>query len=162
MCCRMLRSIMTTINAPGDREQAFIDMMHDFIESHRDTPASTESFKAIAEKHMTKTDGPATKWAAGLVFPRMGLWHAGAAVQLEIRIAAGRTGQIQDCSVEITQSEVDEHFAMFVPVYADFGNGMVRMGQVAIAGNSTRKMDFLMDQLPKKVAINAYKEILER
>ena len=38
----------------GNRDQAFIDMMHDFMETHRDSPASTESFKAIAEKHMTK------------------------------------------------------------------------------------------------------------
>ena len=29
-------------------------MMHDFVESHRDQPATTESFKAVAEKHMTK------------------------------------------------------------------------------------------------------------
>src|SRR5580700_1851988 len=45
----MLRSIMYTEN-----DQQFIDMMHDFVESHHDQPASTESFKRIAEKHMTK------------------------------------------------------------------------------------------------------------
>ena len=45
----MLRSIMYT-----DNDQQFIDMMHDFVESHKDRPASTESFKAIVEKHMTK------------------------------------------------------------------------------------------------------------
>ena len=63
---------------------------------------------------------------------------------------------------EISQSEVDDHFAMFVPVFADFGNGMVRLGQVGIAGNSTRTVDFILDRQPKKVALNAYKDILER
>ena len=63
---------------------------------------------------------------------------------------------------EITQSEVDGNFAMFVPVFADFGNGMVRIGQVAIAGNSARTVAFILDRKPKKVVINAYKEILER
>src|SRR5438067_6585769 len=53
---QMLRSLMYNDEqgAPGNRDQAFIDMMHDFMESHRDSLASTESFKAIAEKHMTK------------------------------------------------------------------------------------------------------------
>ncbi|MGO9269713.1 MAG: carboxypeptidase regulatory-like domain-containing protein [Terriglobia bacterium] len=45
----MLRSLMYADQGSGDRDQAFIDMMHDFMESHRDLPASTESFKAIAE-----------------------------------------------------------------------------------------------------------------
>jgi hypothetical protein len=57
---------------------------------------------------------------------------------------------------------VDDHFAMFVPVFADFGNGMVRLGQVGIAGNNTRKIDFITDRPPKKVTLNAYKDILER
>jgi hypothetical protein len=63
---------------------------------------------------------------------------------------------------EITQSEVDDNFAMFVPVFADFGQGMVRLTQVGIAGNSTRSYNFVLDRQPKKVALNAYKEILER
>ncbi len=63
---------------------------------------------------------------------------------------------------ELTQSEVDDHFAMFVPVFADFGNGMVRLGQIGIAGNSTRSVDFIVDRQPKKVVLNAYKEVLER
>ena len=28
----------------------------------------------------------------------------------------------------ITQSEVDEHFVMLVPIFAEFGKGMVRIG----------------------------------
>jgi hypothetical protein len=62
----------------------------------------------------------------------------------------------------ITQSEVDEHFAMLVPVFADFGNGMVRIGQYGVGGNSTRNVDVLLPSRPKKVALNAYKEIMER
>jgi hypothetical protein len=57
---------------------------------------------------------------------------------------------------------VDDHFAMFVPVFADFGNGMVRLGQMGIIGNSTRAVDFILDRQPKKAALNSYKDILER
>ena len=62
----------------------------------------------------------------------------------------------------ITQSEVDEHFAMLVPVFADFGKGMVRIAQLGIAGSSSRSADIILPAQPKKVALNAYKDILER
>jgi hypothetical protein len=62
----------------------------------------------------------------------------------------------------ITQSDVGENFAMLVPIYADFGKGMVRLGQMAMIGDSTRESDVLLPLQPKKVAYNAYKEILER
>ena len=64
--------------------------------------------------------------------------------------------------VEITQSEVHQNFAMFVPVFADFGQGWVRLGQLALEGNSTRAAIFNMDRQPKKAALNVYKDVLER
>jgi hypothetical protein len=57
---------------------------------------------------------------------------------------------------------VDEHFAMLVPVFADFGKGMMRIGQVGLIGNTTREFEFMLPMQPKKVALNAYKDILER
>jgi Peptidase family M1 domain/Carboxypeptidase regulatory-like domain len=159
----MLRSLMYNdqANRGDNRDQAFIDMMHDFMESHRDTPASTESFKAIAEKHMTKQmdlqkngrlDWFFNEWVYGTQVPRYSFKY-------ELQPADGGKVKIH---AEVTQSEVDNHFAMFVPVFADFGNGMMRLGQMGIIGNSTRTMDFILDRQPKKVAINSYKDILER
>ena len=158
----MLRSIMRSeAGASGDQDQAFIDMMHEFISAHRDTSASTESFKTIAEKHMTKQmdlqqngrlDWFFREWVMGTQVPRYSFKY-------EVQQADPGHFKIR---AEITQSEVDQNFAMLVPVYADFGNGMVRLGQVAIAGNATRTVIFNLDRQPKKVALNAYKEILER
>jgi hypothetical protein len=51
---------------------------------------------------------------------------------------------------------------MIVPVYVDFGKGWSRLGQTAIVGSSSRSIDVLLPGQPKKVALNAYKEILER
>jgi len=39
---------------------------------------------------------------------------------------------------------------------------MVRLGQFAMVGNSTRTLNITVDTKPKKVALNAYKDILER
>ncbi len=158
----MLRSLMRAdMGSGGNPDQGFIDMMHDFMERHRDTPASTESFKAVAEKHMTKKmdlqqngrlDWFFREWVWGTQVPRYSFKY-------EVQPAEGGKFKVQ---AEITQSEVDENFAMFVPIFADFGDGMVRLTQVDIAGNSTKTYTFVLDRKPKKVAINAYKEILER
>jgi hypothetical protein len=161
----MLRSIMySDQGGSGNPDQAFIDMMHDFMQNHRDSPASTESFKAIAEKHMTKQmdlqqngrlDWFFREWVYSTLVPRYAFKYD---VQPNID---GKGGKFR-VHVELTQSEVDDNFAMFIPVFANFGNGMVRIGQVGVLGNSTRKVDFILDREPKKVTINAYKDILER
>jgi aminopeptidase N len=145
----------------GKQEQPFMDMMHDFIETHRDAPASTESFKTVVEKHMTKRmdlqlngrlDWFLAEWVYGTDIPRY---------QFQYDVQPGDKGGFK-ARAQITQSEVDEHLAMLVPVFADFGNGMIRPGQVEMIGNSTQRLVFDMDRQPKKVALNAYKDVLER
>jgi hypothetical protein len=157
---QMLRSMMFSIQ-DQEKDKPFIDMMHDFVESHRDRPATTESFKAIAEKHMTKLmdlqgngrlDWFFAEWVYGTQIPR---YH------FEYQLTPAEGGKVK-LHMTVTQSEVDENFAMLVPVFADFGKGLSRIGQIGIAGNTTRTSDVLLPAQPKKVALNAYKEILER
>ncbi len=154
----MLRSLMYS---PDDRDKPFISMMHDFVESHRDKPATTESFKAMAEKHMTKLmdlgrngrlDWFFDEWVYGTAVPR---YH------FEYQTTPQDAGKVK-LHMTITQSEVDDHFAMLVPVFADFGKGWVRFGQVGVVGNSTRTADVILPAQPKKIALNVYKDILER
>ena len=158
----MLKSLMyDDQSASGNKDQAFIDMMHDFMESHRDAPASTESFKAIAEKHMTKQmdlqrngrlDWFFNEWVYGTKVPR---YH------LKYDIQPGEGGHVK-VHAEITQSEVDDQFAMYVPIFGDFGKGLVRLGQILVIGNSTRNANISLDRAPKKVELNSFKDILER
>jgi Peptidase family M1 domain/Carboxypeptidase regulatory-like domain len=159
---QMLRSLMyEDQSAGGNPDQAFIDMMHDFIASHQKEPASTESFKEIAEKHMPKRldiqnnghlDWFFREWVYDTQVPRY---------QFKYEILPGEGNGVK-ARVEIIQSEVDDHFAMFVPVYGDFGQGMMRLGQVEMIGNSTRQVVFKLDRQPKKMELNSYKSILER
>jgi hypothetical protein len=157
---QMLRSMMRTTQ-DKDPDKAFIAMMHDFVESHRERAATTESFKAIAEKHMTKAmdfggngrlDWFFDEWVYGTQVPR---YH------FEYQLTPAEGGKVK-LHFTVTQSEVDEHFAMPVPVFADFGGGMIRIGQLGIIGNTSRSAEVLLPSQPKKVALNAYKEILER
>jgi hypothetical protein len=155
---QMLRSMMYSSE---DNDTAFIAMMHDFVDSHRDKPASTETFKAIAEKHMNKSmdlqgngslDWFFNEWVYGTQVPRY---------KFDYQLTPGDGGKVK-LHMNITQSEVNDQFGMLVPVYADFGTGMVRLGQAKMAGNTTRTIEVLLPSQPKKVTINAYKDILER
>jgi aminopeptidase N len=154
----MLRSLMYS---PEDKDKAFIAMMHDFVDSHRDRAASTESFKAVAEKHMTKAmdlagngklDWFFDEWVYGTEVPK---YH------FEYQLSPAEAGKVK-LHITLTQSEVDEHFVMLVPVFVDFGKGMVRIGQFGVIGNSSRSTDVMLPSKPKAVALNAYKDILER
>jgi hypothetical protein len=155
---QMLRSIMYT---PQDQDKDFIAMMHEFVEKHRDHAASTESFKAVAEKHMSKLmdlggngklDWFFAEWVYGTQVPR---YH------FEYQLLPAEGGKVK-LHMTITQSDVDDQFMMLVPVYVDFGKGMVRIGQAGLKGNTTRTSDVELPSKPQKVALNAYKEILER
>jgi hypothetical protein len=159
----MLRSLLYDDNAikPEDREKSFIDTMHEFVEAHRSLPASTESFAAIVNKHVPprldllkngRLDWFFQEWVYGTDVPKY---------DFEYETTPG-DGQSVRVRATITQSEVEPNFAMFIPVFADFGQGMVRLNQVEMVGSSTRTVDFVLPQAPKKVALNYYKEILER
>lgn len=158
----MLRSLMyDDQGASKNKDQAFIDMMHDYMQTFRDSPASTEAFKAIAEKHITpamdlmkngKLDWFFAEWVYGTSVPRY---------DFKYETMPGEGGMVR-VRAQITQSEVDDRFAMLVPVFADFGNGMIRLGQVEMVGNSTRTIDFVMDKQPKKVELNYFKDVLAR
>jgi Peptidase family M1 domain/Carboxypeptidase regulatory-like domain len=154
----MLRSMMYS---PEDSDHAFIDMMHDFVESHRDIPASTETFEAIAEKHMTPTmdlqgnhrlDWFFNEWVYGTEVPRY---------KFDYQLVPSERGKV-NLHMTVTQSEVDERFAMLIPVFADFGKGMVRLGQLRMIGSSTQSFDLPLPTRPKKVALNAFDDVLER
>ena len=156
----MLRSMMYGSGGKGN-DQAFIDMMHDFVETHQNMPASTESFKTVAEKHITKPmdlqgngrlDWFFDEWVYGTQVPKY---------KFSYELTPASEGKVK-LHMTMTQSEVDNHFAMLVPVYTDFGKGMVRLGQIAMVGNSTRTSDVLLPSQPKRVSYNAYREILER
>jgi hypothetical protein len=155
---QMLRSMMYS---GEDQDKTFIAMMHDVVASHSDKPASTESFKAIAEKHITremdlqrngKLDWFFNEWVYGTQIPRY---------KFDYQLQPAEAGKVK-LHMTLTQSEVDEHFAMLVPIFADFGKSMVPIVHFPIVGNSTRSIDVVLPVQPKKVAFNAYKEILER
>lgn len=162
----MLRSLLYDdhpTDPKANRDQVFTDVMHEYMAEHATHPASTESFRAIVNKHVPKNldlqqngrlDWFFAEWVYGTAVPKYEFHY-------EVTPNTSGSGGFR-VHATITQSAVDDHFAMFVPVFVDWGEGMRRIGQIPVAGNNSHSVDFLLDKQPKKVAINIYKDILER
>jgi Carboxypeptidase regulatory-like domain/Peptidase family M1 domain len=160
---QMLRSMMYDDDATKeeDKEKPFIDMMHDFVDAHREQAASTESFMAVGNKHIPakldllkngRLDWFFQEWVYGTDVPHY---------ESHYDITPGTGGGVR-VKMEITQSQVEPNFAMFIPIFADFGKGMVRLNQVEMVGDSTRTIEFSLPSQPKKIVLNYFKDVLER
>ncbi len=133
----------------------FSEMMKDFIQSNYNKDVSTEDFKRAVERHMTKEmdlegngrmDWFFNEWVYGTEMP---------SYKLEYSVAGGSV------TATVTQTGVSDNFHMIVPLYADFGKGWVRLGTMAMHGNSVTKIGPLdLGAPPKRLAVAALKDIL--
>jgi hypothetical protein len=142
------------------QDQKFIAMMRDFVKSHFNDNASTESFKAIVEKHMTPQmdlDGNKgmswffSQWVYGTEIPRY---------KFEYSLTPESDGKVT-LRGKVTQSDVSPNFKMVVPIYVDFGKGIIRLGTIPVMGNmTTDEFPVKLPERPKRVMINYHHDIL--
>ncbi|HKP48032.1 MAG TPA: carboxypeptidase regulatory-like domain-containing protein [Pyrinomonadaceae bacterium] len=150
----MLRMMMYDQKQGGDAN--FEAMMKDFIQTHFNKDVSTEDFRSIVEKHMTKEmdvtgngrmDWFFNEWVYGTEMP---------SYRFDYQINADGS-----LSGKITQSGVSDNFVMLVPLYADFGKGWAKLGAARIVGNNSVDITNLkMASPPKKAAICALNDVL--
>jgi hypothetical protein len=154
----MLRSLMWD---PQSHDDAFIDMMKDFVKTYYNRSPSTEDFEALVAKHMKPGMDLAgdhrmtwffQQWVYGTSMPKY---------RFEYSIKDEPEGKVR-LTGTLTQSNVTETFRMKVPVYADFdGTGYMRLGQVLVAGNqSSQPFSIILPKRPKKVVANQFNDIL--
>jgi len=142
-------------------DQRFIAMMRDFVKSHFNDNASTETFKAIVEKHMTpqmdldgnkRMDWFFSQWVYGTEVPRY---------KLDYTLTPDADGKVI-LKGALTQSDVSKNFKMIVPIYLDFdGKNITRLGTVNVAGSATTsEFQVKLPQRPKRVLINYHHDVL--
>jgi hypothetical protein len=148
----MLRMMMYD---PKTRDARFQAMMKDFVQTYYNKDVSTEDFKRIVEKHITpsmningdgRMDWFFNQWVYGTEIPAYKLDY-----KIEGDVLSGR----------IIQSGVPDDFRMVVPLYLDFGQGWVRLGQAVVTGSSS--VDLGQIKLPpgaKRAAVCALKDVL--
>jgi hypothetical protein len=159
----MLRMVMREENTP-DPDRRFKAMMSDFVKTWSGRNPSTDDFKAIAEKHITrdmnlagdgKLDYFFDQWVHGTDIPTLT-----SSIQAN-DLGAGR----YQIAGTITQSGVPAEFRTRVPIYIDFGDDrMGFLGSIAVTGSTTQKLSVVanLPQKPRRVLINAHYDVLSR
>jgi hypothetical protein len=139
-------------------DKAFQDMMHEFAAAGGNP--STESFAAIAAKHMPANLDVARdktlnwffrEWVYDTEIPRY-------AFEYSVKPAEGGKFTL---SGKLTQSEVADNFFMSVPLYVENQNKqLVRLAMIPVAGNSARTFSLTLPFKPAHVGANLLHEIL--
>ena len=150
----MLRMMMYNPRDGGDKR--FQEMMKDFVQTYFNKPVSTENFKSIVEKHMTremnidnngKMDWYFNEWVYGTQVP---------AYKFEYKVSSDGV-----LNGKVSQSGVSDDFVMLVPIYVDMGKGWARLGAATIQGNTSVDITGIkLPAVPKRVAVAAMNDVL--
>ena len=153
----MLRYLMQD-RQTGDK--AFIDMMHDYVNTYRGKSASTEDFERMVEKHMRpdmnldgngKMDWFFQEWVYRTDSPT---YH------LDYTLAEADGGKTL-LTLKVSQQDVSPVFKMRVEVYVDYDGRLVRLGTVPLAGPSTgHEIKVPLGRRPRRVVLNANDDVL--
>ncbi|MGB2777051.1 MAG: M1 family aminopeptidase [Candidatus Acidiferrum sp.] len=141
-----------------DPDQVFQAMMQDYCKTFDNQPASTEDFKAIVEKHMTrgmdldgnhKMDWFFNEYVYGIGEPQY-TFHATADAT-----ADGKT----HIKGELTRTGVPDNWKDAISLYAHVGPRTIKMGTIAAAQASV-PLDFTVGGKIDRVSINDYEDLL--
>jgi hypothetical protein len=156
----MIRMMMHD-NRTGD--QRFKEMMQDFVKTYAGKTATTEDFKAMVEKHMTremdlegnqKMDWFFNQYVYGTQLPTY---------KLDSSFETGADGDVV-FSFKVTQSNVKDDFRMLVPIYLELADGgMLFLGRARFAGNNSVEQKVPLKGLkakPRRAVLNYYDDVL--
>jgi aminopeptidase N len=142
----------------ADPDHNFKDMMQDYCKTFDNKAASTEDFKAIVEKHMSrsmdadgnhKMDWFFNQYVYGMGEPQYN-FHAA----LDYT-ADGKT----HFKAELTRTGVPDTWKDSIPLYAHLGDKTVKMGNI-LATHATETVDTTIPGKIDRISINDYEEIL--
>ncbi len=154
---QMLRSQLTDPRNP-DPEHLFKEMMQDYCKTFDNKPASTEDFKAIVEKHMTRSmdlDGNhKMDWFFNQYVYGTGIPQYSFHVTVE-----GTADGKSHLKGEITRAGVPETWKDVVPLYAHLGDKALRLGVLSVT-HSHEPIDVVIPAKIDRVSINDYEDLL--
>ncbi len=153
----MLRMQFSDSRNP-DPDHFFKDMMQDYCKTFDNKAASSEDFKAIVEKHMTramdldgnhKMDWFFNQYVYGIGMPQYN-FHASVEAT-----ADGKT----HIKGEVTRSGVPDKWKDAIPLYAHMGDKTVRLGMLSIT-HPSEALDITLPAKIDRVSINDYEDLL--
>jgi hypothetical protein len=143
-------------------DQRFKAMMQDFVKTYANQPATTEDFKAMAEKYMSpemdidgnhRLDWFFNEYVYGTALPNY---------KLDYSFADAPDGL--QFKLKVSQSGVDQNFKMLVPVYLEMSDGrLLSIGRARLLGNSAVEQTVSLKgwkEKPKRAVVNYYDDVL--
>jgi hypothetical protein len=142
----------------ADPDHNFKDMMQDYCKTFDNKAASTEDFKAIVEKHMSrsmdadgnqKMDWFFNQYVYGMGVPQY-TFHS--AVDYT---ADGKT----HFKAELTRTGVPESWKEAIPLYAHIGDKTVKMGNITVT-HAKETVETTIQGKIDRITINDYEDLL--
>ena len=143
-------------------DQRFKAMMQDFVKTYANQPATTEDFKAMAEKYMSpemdidgnhRLDWFFNEYVYGTALPNYKLDYSFA-----------DTPEGLQFKLKVSQSGVDQNFKMLVPVYLEMNDGrLLSIGRARLLGNTAVEQTVSLKgwkEKPKRAVVNYYDDVL--
>jgi hypothetical protein len=141
-----------------DTDHLFKDMMKDYCRTFDNKPASTEDFKSIVEKHMTRgmdLDGNhKMDWFFNQYVYGTGIPHYTFRASLEAT-TDGKT----HVKGEITRAGVADGWKDVIPLYAHLGDKTLQLGTLAVT-HATESLDFTIPLKVDRLSINDHEDLL--
>jgi hypothetical protein len=156
----MVRMMMHD-NRTGD--QRFKDTMRDFVSTYAGRSATTEDFKAMVEKHMTREMDMEANQKMDWFFDEYVYGTQLPTYKLDYSFDTGADGDIV-LSFKVTQSKVNDDFRMPVPIYLELADGgMFFLGRAKLTGNTSVEQKVPLKGLktkPRRALVNYYDDVL--
>jgi hypothetical protein len=153
----MLRMMLYDPANQQNPEQRFSAMMQEFTQSFHNRAASTEDFKAVAEKHMIPVMDVEGNRKLDWFF-RQYVYGTGVA-NYSFRYTLQPDGNGVRVSGTITQSGVPEGWKDILPLYVHQGNSVALLGWTRVTQRES-KVEFTLPVRPSKISLNYYEDIL--
>jgi hypothetical protein len=154
---QMLRMQLMNPRDP-DPDHLFKEMMQDYCKTFDNKAASTDDFKAIVEKHMTRgmdLDGNhKMDW-----FFNQYVYGTGEAQYTFHSTAEATADGKTHIKGEITRTGVPDTWKDAVPLYAHIGDKTVKMGLISVA-HASEPFDFAIPGKIDRVSINDFEDLL--
>jgi len=142
----------------ADPDHLFKEMMQDYCKTFDNKPASTEDFKSIVDKHMTrnmyldgnhKMDWFFNQYVYGTGIPQYG-FHATLSTTPD-----GKTS----VAAELTRTGVPETWKDVVPLYVHMGDKTIRLGTIG-ATHSVEHVNFVIPQKVDRISVDDFEDVL--
>jgi Peptidase family M1 domain len=156
----MIRMMMWDRNTA---DQNFKAAMQDFVKTYSGKAATTEDFKAMMEKHMTKEMDLDGNHRLDWFFDEYVYGTALPTYKINYTFDKNPSGDVL-FGFKVTQSGVDDKFRMVVPIYLELADGRTAfVGRTHLIGNSSvdKKVPLKgLKDTPKRAMVNANDDVL--